>query len=112
MLFRSDVHRFDQLTLELLLSVVGESDRLAFTRQVFNEIPAGGRNEALRSLRAYFDADGSLSRAAAVLHIHKNTLTGRLNRIAETTGLDPRRIGDAAILWLALQLTPHLQQGV
>lgn len=106
----ADVHRFDQLTLELLLTAVGESDRLEFTRHVFAGIPANSRNEALRSLRAYFDTDGSLSRAADALHIHKNTLTGRLNKIAETTGLDPRRISDAAILWLGLQLTPQLPQ--
>lgn len=101
----ADVHRYDQLTLELLLAATPADDRLAFAERVFGGLAADVRMEAQRTLRAYFDADGSLSRAAAALHIHKNTLTGRLNRIAESTGLDARRVADAAVLWLALEIS-------
>lgn len=102
----TDIHRYDGLTVELLLSATPARERQAFVLQVFEGLPADRRDELIRSLRAYFDADGSLSRAADILFIHKNTLTGRLSRIADSTGLDPRRISDAVILWLALQLTP------
>lgn len=102
----TDIHRYDGLTIELLLSATPARERQAFVLRVFEGLPAEHRDELIRSLRSYFDADGSLSRAADILFIHKNTLTGRLNRIADSTGLDPRRIADAAILWLALQFTP------
>lgn len=36
---------------------------------------------------AYFDADGSVTKAAGSLHIHKNTLLYRLNRLFELLGL-------------------------
>lgn len=99
-----DVHRFDQLTLELLLATIPESDRLSFTTRVFDAIPPETRDEALHSLRSYFDNDGALALAARDLHIHKNTLSGRLNRLSEQTGLDPRSVSDSVILWLALHL--------
>ena len=99
-----DVHRFDELSLELLFAAIPERERTAFTRSVFRHIPPDGQDEARRSLDAYFESDGSLSRAAANLYVHKNTLNARLNRIAELTGLDPRRTADAAVLWLALQI--------
>lgn len=95
-----DVHRFDGLTLELLVAAIPERERQAFTQRVFRDAPADTR----RYLQAYFEADGSLSRAAEALFVHKNTLNGRLHRIAEATGYDPRRVADAAVLWLALQI--------
>ncbi len=95
-----DVHRFDGLTLELLFAAIPERERQAFTKRVFRDAPA----ETRYYLKAYFDADGSLSRASEALFVHKNTLNGRLHRIAETTGFDPRRVADAAVLWLALQI--------
>lgn len=99
-----DVQRYDEVTVDVLLSAIPQRERHAFTTRIFSGIPPQVRGELLKSLRAYFDADGSLTRAAEVLHVHKNTLSGRLHRIAETTGLDPRSTGDAAVLWLALQL--------
>ncbi|MEZ7898988.1 MAG: sugar diacid recognition domain-containing protein [Flaviflexus sp.] len=100
-----DVHRYDQLTLEILLASIPERERLSFISRVFGGIPAESRDDTLRSLQAYFDTNGALSHAAQLLFIHKNTLTGRLNKLTELTGLDPRRTSDASILWLALHLT-------
>lgn len=99
-----DVHRFDSLSLELLLAAIPEHERRTFAERVFRDVPPNSRTETKRYLQAYFDADGSLSRAADALFVHKNTLNGRLNRIAEVTAFDPRRIADAAVLWLALRI--------
>ncbi|AWB81872.1 hypothetical protein C3B44_05470 [Corynebacterium yudongzhengii] len=96
----ADVYRFDDLTLELLVDSIPERQRQAFVQRVFRDTPG----EARRYLKAYFEADGSLSLAAETLFINKNTLNGRLHRVAETTGYDPRRIADAVVLWLALHL--------
>lgn len=49
----------------------------------------GRRGTALlRTLEAYFAGGGSLARAAEVLHVHVNTVTQRLDRIAQLLGAD------------------------
>jgi PucR family transcriptional regulator, purine catabolism regulatory protein len=44
--------------------------------------------ELLATLEGFFNANGHLSQTADMLHIHRNTLQYRLNRISELTGLD------------------------
>lgn len=56
------------------------------------------------TLRAYADADLNVSRAAASLNVHPNTIHYRLSRVADATGLDPRRFGDLVELLLAERL--------
>ena len=58
----------------------------------------------VKTLDAYFGAGGSLARAAEVLHVHVNTVTQRLDRVAQLLGADwhdPRR---ALEVQLALRL--------
>ncbi|WP_198171373.1 helix-turn-helix domain-containing protein [Actinoplanes awajinensis] len=58
----------------------------------------------ITTLDAYFDQGGGLARAAEVLHVHVNTVTQRLDRVAQLLGDDwqhPRRVLD---LQLALRL--------
>lgn len=44
--------------------------------------------DLLLTLEGFFNANGHLSQTADALHIHRNTLQYRLNRISELTGLD------------------------
>nr|WP_296072910.1 helix-turn-helix domain-containing protein [uncultured Actinoplanes sp.] len=58
----------------------------------------------IKTLEAYFGAGGSLARAADVLHVHVNTVTQRLDRVARLVGdgwQDPDRALD---IQLALRL--------
>ncbi|GGN31582.1 hypothetical protein FHR83_005640 [Actinoplanes campanulatus] len=58
----------------------------------------------IRTLEAWFDAGGALGRAAETLHVHVNTVTQRLERVAQLLGEnwdEPRRVLD---LQLALRL--------
>ncbi|MGX6603427.1 helix-turn-helix domain-containing protein [Micromonosporaceae bacterium Da 78-11] len=58
----------------------------------------------VKTLEAYFGAGGSLSRAAETLHVHVNTVTQRLDRIAQLLGADWHDPGRALDLQLALRL--------
>ncbi|MET3423860.1 hypothetical protein BJ973_003072 [Actinoplanes tereljensis] len=58
----------------------------------------------LKTLEAYFGAGGSLSRAAETLHVHVNTVTQRLDRIANLLGADWQSPARALDLQLALRL--------
>ncbi|WP_130176536.1 sugar diacid recognition domain-containing protein [Cryobacterium sp. SO1] len=48
--------------------------------------------ELVDTLRDFISANMSMSATAAGLHIHRNTLLYRLNRIRKLTGLDPRKL--------------------
>lgn len=60
---------------------------------------AGGALVA--TLRAYADADMNVLRAAKALSVHANTVYGRLQKIADLTGLDARRYDALTELLLA-----------
>ncbi|NEA21423.1 PucR family transcriptional regulator, partial [Actinomadura bangladeshensis] len=61
----------------------------------------------VQTLEAYFGTSGSLSRTAERLHIHVNTVSQRLDRIARLLGEDWQTPERALELQLALRLN-HL----
>lgn len=65
--------------------------------------------ELLRTLRAYFDCGGNLSRAKDTLHVHVNTVAQRLDRIGSLLGPDWAQPARALEIQLALRL--HLLRG-
>lgn len=46
------------------------------------------RDEALRTLDAYFTHPGNVSQAARLVHVHPNTFRYRLSKVAELLGID------------------------
>jgi sugar diacid utilization regulator len=63
------------------------------------------RNASLvDTLRAYVEANFSITGAARVMHVHNNTVLYRLDRIRRLTGRDPRTPRDIVFLALSLRL--------
>ncbi|MCG6493251.1 GAF domain-containing protein [Kitasatospora sp. A2-31] len=60
--------------------------------------------ELVRTLRAYFDCGGSLTRAKDELHVHVNTVVQRLDRVEVLLGRDWNRPERSLELQLALRL--------
>lgn len=58
------------------------------------------------TLSIFFDENLSMSRTAKKLYIHRNTLTYRIGKIQQITGLDIRKINEAIKLILASCLLP------
>ena len=58
----------------------------------------------VQTLEAYFGCGGSLSRAAEILHVHVNTVTQRLDRVAQLLGTDWQKPDRALEVQLALRL--------
>jgi sugar diacid utilization regulator len=56
------------------------------------------------TLRAYVDANFSITRAARAMNLHNNTVIYRLDRVRELTGRDPRRSRDVVFFALGLRL--------
>jgi carbohydrate diacid regulator len=91
---------FDNLTLEILLSSLSSNNRQMYLSKTLD-----GLSEAdLELLAIYFEEDLSLKQTAKRLFVHVNTLQYRLNRIAEITSFNPRKIKGAVPLYLALLL--------
>ena len=65
--------------------------------------------ELVDTLEAFFECHGNLSQTASRLHIHRNTLTYRLERIAAITRLDLNDPDARFALQLALKLRPVLK---
>ncbi len=71
---------------------------------VLAPLVAGDRDGIFRdTLRAWF-ASGSVPEVARQLIVHPNTVTYRLGRVRDLTGLDPRVPAEATTLTLALAL--------
>lgn len=56
------------------------------------------------TLRTFYESRFSLTRSARELHVHPNTITYRLRRIHELTGLDPSSPDDLLLLSMGLKL--------
>ncbi|BDY06278.1 sugar diacid recognition domain-containing protein [Ferrimonas sp. YFM] len=65
-------------------------------------IARDGNGVLRRTLTSYFELDCDLSRTCSALHIHRNTLRYRLDKISSLTGLDLNRLPDRTRLYLAL----------
>jgi purine catabolism regulator len=64
--------------------------------------------QLVRTMEAFFVHHGNVSQTAESLHLHRNSLLYRLERIAEITGLDLYDPDDRFSLQLALKLQPLL----
>ncbi len=60
-------------------------------------------SQLVASLQAFLSHNRSWQRAAATLHVHKQTLVYRMRRVEELTGRRLDRTQDVVELWLALQ---------
>jgi PucR family transcriptional regulator, purine catabolism regulatory protein len=65
--------------------------------------------ELLKTLDAFFANLGNLARTADALHVHRNTLLYRIERIEAIGGLKLENAEDRLALWLALKAHRVLQ---
>lgn len=92
----------DDLGLYVVFGSVGTEKQIALSKRLL--APLLKEPDLLKTLRAYFDQNLNLTKAAGTLHIHRNTLIYRLGKIKELLGLDPELFDDAVQLKLALTL--------
>jgi DNA-binding PucR family transcriptional regulator len=59
---------------------------------------------AVETIRAFSQADLNVARAAQRIHVHPNTVRYRLERIATTTGHDPRTFAGLVELLCILEM--------
>jgi sugar diacid utilization regulator len=112
-----EILAFDDLGVaRLLLQVRDSADLESFTAEVLGELLEGSRRTfrepLVETLAAYFHENGSPQRTAKRLHVHPNTVTYRLKRIEDISGLDlhnyrHRLMAQVALEALQLLDNPH-----
>ncbi len=104
---------FGDLGLYQLLTALGNNPEAArFFRKTLGRLILHDDNrsaELVDTLEAFFECHGNLSQTANRLHIHRNTLTYRLERIANITQLDLNDPDARFSLQLALKLRPLMK---
>ncbi|GAA5127912.1 PucR family transcriptional regulator [Haloechinothrix salitolerans] len=104
---RGQVLSFDALGIHRLLSQVpSTADVRSFAREVLGPLAEPGDERCggfVETLACYFQCDSSPQRAARVLHVHPNTVTYRLKRAEELTGLRLDRYRDRLMAQVALE---------
>ncbi len=109
----SPVTYFGDLGLYQLLTALGDNHEAArFFRKTLGRLIEHDQQhnaELVETLDAFFVCHGNLSQTASRLHIHRNTLTYRLDRIASITALDLSDADARFSLQLALKLRPVMR---
>lgn len=78
---------------------------IAFQEEILGPLLAhDGGPELLQTLEVYFEHNGSLTHASEALYIHRNTLSYRLDRISEISGLDLEKPETRLAVELALHI--------
>lgn len=97
---------------QLLTALRGNPEAARFYRRNLGKLINHDENrnsELVQTLEAFFSCHGNLSQTATRLHIHRNTLTYRLDQISEITRLDLDDPDARFSLQLALKLQPIVQ---
>ncbi len=106
---------FGDLGLYQLLTTLGNSNEAArFYRKTLGRLlnyDDSKNAELVQTLEAFFECHGNLSQTASKLHIHRNTLTYRLEQISTITQLDLDDPDARFSLQFALKLRPVVRAG-
>ena len=91
----------------LLLQVPDLAELREFADEVLGKLSAAASDQApvyLATLACYFRENASPHRASQVLHVHPNTVTYRIRRVEEITGLDLGSYRDRLMAQVALEI--------
>lgn len=90
--------------VSLLLMNLSHRKREEFVKGIFRNCDGNQKEEIIQCLKSYIKNNGSISRVANELFVHKNTLQYRLTKMKNLTGYDPRILREAIPLAVAVIL--------
>ncbi|GGA70865.1 hypothetical protein GCM10011490_21900 [Pseudoclavibacter endophyticus] len=110
------VHHPGRVNLgDLLLFTSNEVPIVEIAGQVLQplaEYDAATGSELVATLRGYLEEDRDIVAVTARLHIHRNTLRNRLQKIEELLGIDLKSSREIANFWFALRALDEIRQPV
>ncbi|GIH26605.1 CdaR family transcriptional regulator [Acrocarpospora phusangensis] len=109
---RGAVVAFDNLGISRLLLQVPDPEALReFATDILGEVlkhEQEHHSKYVTTLKCYFQENNSLRRASERLHVHPNTITYRVRRVEEITGLDLENYRDRLAAQVALEILETL----
>lgn len=101
---------YSELGIGRLIHSLSASVCEKFLNEVFGrDITELLDDEDLTTIFGFLNNNLIVSEAARQLHIHRNTLLYRLDKIQKKTGLDVRKFEDSLTFKIALMVTDHLK---
>lgn len=91
----------NELQFDLILQSIPQQTKEEFIRRTL--APIEKDTELLHNLRVWFGENQSMQNTAKKLHIHKNTLSYRLQKVEQMTGLSVSEIDDVLLIFLGLR---------
>jgi sugar diacid utilization regulator len=111
----SRVIAFEDLGIRrLLLQVPNLAELRGFAHEVLGRLATADSEHAaayLATLACYFRENSSLRQASAKLHVHPNTVSYRIHRIEDLTGLDLSTYRDRLMAEVALEILDTIGDG-
>ena len=91
-----------ELRLEIILQSIPDTVKQEFLKRTV--APLEDHKDLLNNLTVWFEENQSMQNTAQRLHIHKNTLSYRLQKVEQLTGLSVSSTHDVFLLYLSLRL--------
>lgn len=98
---------FTDLDQALLFSHISKENALSLQEKVFQQLSVEEINFYQKIFIEYVKENGSITKGADNLFIHKNTFQNKLNQLHTKTGYNPRDLKDFAILYMAFVLRDY-----
>ncbi|WP_415977268.1 PucR family transcriptional regulator [Rhodococcus sp. 077-4] len=101
----NDVVRYELARLPVLLASTREvsAELIRDVLGGLDLLPSDEQEMLIGTLRAWFEAKGTTTEAARLLHCHPNTVRYRMAKLCQATGRTPTEPVDAAHLYLAME---------
>jgi carbohydrate diacid regulator len=98
------IYYFKDLDLGLILNSTFSYDKSFYLNKVLSNLSEAEITEYSTIMKVYGVNNGSITKSADDLFIHKNTLQYKLNKLDKLTGYNPRNMNDYVILKIAFLL--------
>ncbi len=106
------IRLYTSITMEIFQSELSENIKREYIIRVFRDSNIEEIDRWIQLLNVFYEEEGSVNAAAQRLHMHKNTLQYRLNKIRERTGYDPRSIRYSSLFYNAIHFYQDISSGL
>lgn len=93
---------YDEINMEIFADLIPLVAKREYIKKIFHDYSPLELADAIHTLECFFEHDGSITKTAAALYIHKNTLQQHLKKIAIRTGYDPRSLRSSAVFYVVI----------
>ena len=107
-----DIRFYNTINMEIFSGEIPDLIKLEYIRRIFRGYSAEEISQWIRILEVFFEEDGSITKTAERLFIHKNTLQYKLNKLKERTGYDTRSIRYSSLFYIAVHFYRDICQNI